>query len=59
MSILLQSLAMPFHVVQTKEKSQLKLVAVPDLWVHNNILFWPKKSAEKLRRQENCQPDAS
>ncbi|XP_045769184.1 uncharacterized protein LOC123870065 [Maniola jurtina] len=50
---------MPFSVVQTIEKGELRLTAVPDLWVHNKLLFWPKKSADKLRRQENSSPDAS
>lgn len=55
----LQIPAMPFSVVQTTEKGELRLTAVPHRWVHNKLLFWPKKSADKLRRQENSSPDAS
>ncbi|CAH0407519.1 unnamed protein product [Chilo suppressalis] len=59
MFILLQIFVMPFKVIQTIENGQLKLTAVPDQWEHNNILFWPKKAAEKLRRQENSPPSIS
>lgn len=50
---------MPFSVVQTIEKNQKILTTVPDQWVHNKLLFWPKSSANKLRRQEKSSPEAS
>lgn len=48
---------MPFKVVQTMERGRLRLTAVPDQWEQNGTLFWPKNKQEKLRRQENCNPD--
>lgn len=48
---------MPFKVVQTMERGRLRLTAVPDRWEQNGTLFWPKNKQEKLRRQENCDPD--
>lgn len=50
---------MPFKVVQTMERGRLRLTAVPDRWEQNGILFWPKTKQEKLRRQENCDPDST
>lgn len=41
------------------KKKQKILTTVPDQWVHNKLLFWPKSSANKLRRQEKSSPEAS
>ncbi|KAH9629824.1 hypothetical protein HF086_011474 [Spodoptera exigua] len=49
---------MPFTIVQTLEDGKKVLSCVPEGWVKNNCLAWPRKKADKLTRVENSLPGA-
>lgn len=50
---------MPYKIVQTVEKGKSVLTSIPDTWEDNGILKWPKKKAEKLKKNDNNGPDNS
>lgn len=48
--------SMSFKIVRTVERGKPQLCIVPAQWESNGILKWPKKSAEKLARNNNSTP---
>lgn len=44
---------MPYKIVQTIERGKAVLVAVPQQWEQDGILYWPRKNSEKCKKIEN------
>lgn len=47
---------MTFKIVRTIERGKPQLCIVPAQWENNGILKWPKKSAEKLAKNNDAIP---
>lgn len=46
-----------FKIVQTLEKGIKELTIVPSAWENNNVLFWPKRRADKLIKYPQSTPE--